>query len=62
LRDSASLSHEIGAPGHDVRLMPLADVRACFKRTKNDAAGAEAICEPVTRPNDALRIDQVKAS
>jgi transposase len=31
--------------GHEVRLMPAKDVKAYVKRNKNDAAGAEAICE-----------------
>jgi transposase len=34
-----------------VRLMPAAYVKPYVKRQKNDAAGAEAICEAVTRAN-----------
>jgi transposase len=34
-----------------VKLMPPAYVKAYVKRNKNDAAGAEAICEAVTRPS-----------
>jgi hypothetical protein len=34
-----------------VRLMPAAYVEPYVKRSKNDAADAEAICEGVTRPN-----------
>jgi transposase len=40
-------SRELEALGHTVRLMPPAYV----KRHKNDTTDAEAICEPVTRPN-----------
>lgn len=39
----------LGTPGHEVRLMPPAYVKAYVKRNKNDAADAEAICEAVTR-------------
>lgn len=42
---------EIGALGHDVRLIPPAYVKPYVRRQKNDAADAEAICEAVTRPN-----------
>ena len=41
---------EIGALGHEVRLIPPAYVKPYVKRQKNDAADAEAICEAVTRP------------
>ena len=37
--------------GHDVRLMPPHYVKPYVKRSKNDAADAEAICEAVTRPS-----------
>ncbi|MGH6891369.1 MAG: IS110 family transposase [Dongiaceae bacterium] len=43
-------ARQLGALGHDVRLMPPAYVKAYIKRNKNDAADAEAICEAVTRP------------
>jgi transposase len=43
-------AREISAPGHTVKLMPPAHVKACVKRQKNDAADAEAICEAVQRP------------
>lgn len=43
-------ARELGALGHEVRLMPPAYVKAYVKRNKNDAADAEAICEAVTRP------------
>lgn len=44
-------AREIGALGHEVRLIPPAYVKPYVKRQKNDAADAEAICEAVTRPN-----------
>ena len=43
-------AREIGALGHEVRLMPPRYVKPYVKRNKNDAADAEAICEAVTRP------------
>ncbi len=52
-------AREIGALGHDVRLMPAAYVKPYGKRQKNDAADAEAICEAVTRPT--MRFVQVKS-
>ena len=44
-------ARELGAFGHQVRLVPPSYVKAYLKRGKNDAADAEAICEAVTRPN-----------
>jgi transposase len=44
-------AREIGALGHEVRLMPPQYVKAYLKRHKNDAADAAAICEAVTRPS-----------
>ena len=41
---------ELGALGHEVRLMQPAYVKPYVKRGKTDAADAEAICEAVTRP------------
>lgn len=52
-------AREIGALGHDVRLMPAAYVKPYLKRQKNDAADAEAICEAVTRPT--MRFVPVKS-
>src|SRR5204862_7881298 len=40
-------SRELQALGHSVRLMPPAYVKPYGKRQKNDATGAEAICEAV---------------
>jgi len=51
---------EIGALGHEVRLIPPAYVKPYVKRQKNDAADAEAICEAVTRPN--MRFVPVKSA
>ena len=42
-------SRELKALGHTVKLMPPAYVKPYVKRQKNDAMGAEAICEAVTR-------------
>ena len=43
-------AREIKAFGHEVRLVPPSYVKPYVKRGKTDAADAEAICEPVTRP------------
>lgn len=43
-------ARKLKALGHDVRLMPAHYVKPYVKRSKNDAADAEAICEAVTRP------------
>jgi transposase len=43
-------AREIGAFGHQVRMIPPIYVKAYVKRGKTDAADAEAICEAVTRP------------
>ena len=48
-------ARELLAIGHQVKLMPPAYVKPYLKRGKNDAADAEAICEAVMRPNDAIR-------
>src|SRR5205807_3926998 len=37
--------------GHEVRLMPPAYVKPYVKRSKTDAADAEAVCEAATRPD-----------
>ena len=41
---------EIGALGHEVRLMPPFYVKPYVKRQKNDATDAAAICEAASRP------------
>src|SRR4029453_11769259 len=43
-------ARELGALGHQVRLMPPAYVKAYVKRNKNDAADAEALWEAGRRP------------
>lgn len=48
------------ALGHDVRLMPAQCVTPDVKRSKNDAADAEAICKAVTRPT--MRFVAVKTT
>ena len=53
-------AREIGALGHQVRLMPPSYVKAYVRRQKNDAADAEAICEAVTRPT--MRFVPVKSA
>lgn len=44
-------AREIGALGHEVRIMPAHYVKPYVKRNKNDAADAAAIAEAVTRPS-----------
>ena len=53
-------AREIGALGHDVRMMPPSYVKAYLRRQKNDAADAEAICEAVTQPS--MRFVPVKSA
>ncbi len=43
-------AREITALGHQVKMIPPIYVKAYVKRSKTDAADAEAICEAVTRP------------
>ena len=43
-------ARELTKLGHTVRLMPPVYVKPYVKRSKNDVADAEAICEAVTRP------------
>jgi hypothetical protein len=52
LQGAATLPCRHGG-GHQVRLMPAKDVKACVNGNKNDAADAEAICEAVRRPTRA---------
>jgi transposase len=51
---------EIGALGHDVRLVPPIYVKPFVKRQKNDAADAEAIAEAASRPT--MRFVPVKSA
>ena len=44
-------AREIGALGHEVRLMPPQYVKPYVKRNKHDPADAEACCEAVGRPS-----------
>src|SRR3989441_13062487 len=53
-------ARELRALGHEVRLMPAQYVKTYFKRNKNDAADAEAICEAVQRPT--MRFVPVKTT
>lgn len=53
-------ARELGALGHDVRLMAPSYVKPYVKRPKNDAADAEAICEAVGRPT--MRFVPVKTA
>ncbi len=53
-------AREISALGHQVKLMPPAYVKPYVKRSKNDMADAEAICEAVTRPT--MRFVPVKSA
>src|SRR5437016_6938825 len=53
-------ARELGALGHEVRLMPAQYVKAYVKRNKNDVADAEAICEAVQRPT--MRFVAVKTA
>ena len=53
------LARELGALGHQVKLIPPSYVKPYVKRQKNDAADAEAICEAVTRPT--MRFVEVKS-
>lgn len=50
---------EIGKLGHTIRLIAPAYVKPFIKRQKNDAAGAEAICEASQRPT--MRFVAVKS-
>jgi transposase len=49
----------IAAAGHEVRLIPPSYVKPYVRRSKADAADAEAICEAVGRPN--MRFVPVKS-
>lgn len=51
---------QIEAAGHQVRLIPPSYVKPYVRRSKTDAADAEAICEAVSRPN--MRFVPVKSA
>ena len=53
-------AREIQACGHEVKIMPPIYVKAYVKRSKTDAADAEAICEAVTRPT--MRFASIKSA
>jgi transposase len=53
-------AREIGALGHETRLIAPAYVKPFVKRQKNDAADAEAICEAALRPT--MRFVAVKSA
>jgi transposase len=53
-------ARELGAQGHEMRLIPPSYVKPYVKRGKTDAIDAEAICEAVTRPN--MRFVPVKTA
>ena len=55
-------AREIRALGHEVVLIPPAYTKPCVKRGKNDANDAAAICEAMSRPEDAVRADQERGS
>src|SRR5262245_27692055 len=62
--EACAMSHywarEFTKLGHEVRLMPAKDVKAYVKRSKSDAADAEAICEAVRRPT--MRFVRIKSA
>ncbi len=43
-------ARELAALGHEVRMMPARYVKPYVNRNTNDAADADAMCEPLTRP------------
>jgi transposase len=60
MRDIASLGSLIGASGREVRLIPPSYVKPYVRRSKTDAADAQAICEAVGRPS--MRFVPVKSA
>jgi hypothetical protein len=52
-------SRVIASHGYPVRLMPPAYVKSYVRRSKNDAADAEAICEAVGRPSMRFCADEI---
>ena len=53
-------AREIGALGHEVRLVPTQYAKLYVKRNKNDPADAEAVCEAMGRPT--MRFVPVKSA
>jgi transposase len=53
-------ARELQAMGHEARLIPPVYVKPYVKRGKNDAAGAAAVCEALSRPN--MRFVPVKSA
>jgi len=53
-------ARELRALGHEVVLLPAQYVKPYVKRSKSDAADAEAICEAMSRPN--MRFVPVKSA
>lgn len=53
-------ARELAALGHEVRLMPVSEVKAYVRRHKTDARDAAAICEAVGRPR--MRFVPVKSA
>jgi transposase len=51
---------ELGALGHEVKLLPAQRVKPYVARNKNDAADAEGICEAMSRPR--MRFVPVKTA
>jgi transposase len=55
-------ARELGALGHEVKLLPAQHVKPYVRRNKNDAADAEAICEAMSRPRMQDRFVPVKSA
>jgi transposase len=53
-------AREIGALGHEVKLLPAQRVKPYVPRNKNDARDAEAVCEAMSRPR--MRFVPVKTT
>jgi transposase len=53
-------ARELAAMGHEVVLMPPAYIKPYVKRGKNDALGAAAICEAMSRPD--MRFVPIKSA
>src|SRR3989442_5821821 len=53
-------ARELGALGHEVKLLPAQRVKPYVARNKNDTADAEGICEAMSRPT--MRFVPVKTA